>query len=86
MTSLGYRREIDRGVITLQAQVRELATDLAELKGETRTWQEGHDRTHAAEQHDRTAGRRWLIGAGIAGVASMAAVVGLLFDILSHVH
>ena len=81
-----YSREMDRGVVTLQTQVRELAHDLAELKGETRTWQESHDRAHIQENRDRLAGRRWLIATGVAGVASMAAAIGLLIDIAAHVH
>lgn len=82
----GYRREIDRGVITLQAQVRELATDLAELKGKTDAWQEGHDRRHGQDERDRITARRWLIGTGIAGVAAMATAIGLLVDIAAHIH
>lgn len=81
-----YRREIDRGVTTLQAQVRELAADLSELKGETRTWQETHERYHEQDTRDRAAGRRWLIGTGIAGLAAMTAAIGLLIDIASHLH
>lgn len=83
---IGSRRELDRGVTTLQAQVRELAADLHELKGETRTWQQSHDVTHQAEHQARVTGRRWLIGTGIAGIASMTAVVALLLDVLAHVH
>ena len=83
---MGTRRELDRGVITLQAQMRELHTDLAELKGETRAWQQAHTAAHETDQRDRVSGRRWLIGVGIAGVASMSAVAGLLVDVLMHIH
>lgn len=82
----GYRREIDRGVVTLQAQVRELATDLAELKGQTGEWQQAHDRRHGQDERDRVSARRWIIGTGIAGVAAMATAIGLLIDIAAHIH
>lgn len=77
---------MDRGVTILQQQVRELSTDLAELKGETRAWQQGHNQTHESEQRDRVAGRRWLVGIGVAGLASAAAVIGLLVDVVYQVH
>ena len=79
-------RELDRGVTTLQTQVRELAHDLAELKGETRAWQGAHTTTHIQEARDRVAGRRWIIGIAVAGAASMSTVIGLLIDIAAHVH
>jgi hypothetical protein len=81
-----YRREIDRGVVTLQAQVRELAADLSELKGETRTWQNTHDRAHEQEARDRTAGRRWLVGTAIAALVALCTVVGLLISLIAELH
>jgi hypothetical protein len=81
-----YKREIDRGVVTLQAQVREMSADLAELKGQSHEWQQAHDRRHGQDEHDRISARRWIIGTGIAGVAAMATAIGLLVDIAAHLH
>jgi hypothetical protein len=81
-----YRREIDRGVVTLQAQVRELAHDMAELKGETRTWQAAHDTQHQSEARERISGRRWMITTSIAALVGLVAVLGLLIDIASKLH
>lgn len=81
MTS--YRREIDRGVVTLQQQVRELSHDLAELKGETSQWQHDHQVQHDTDLAARTAGRRWLVTTWL---AAMAIVVTLLIAILAKVH
>lgn len=71
-----------RGVIVLQAQVVELVKDMGQMTGAF----EQHQRQHQADARDRVVGRRWLIGTGLAGMASMAAVVTLLVQILSHVH
>ena len=75
-----------RGVTAIQVQITDLVKDLAELKGETRAWQEAHSAAHAQEARDRVMGRRWLIGTGIAGIVAMATAVGLLIDIAAHVH
>lgn len=45
-----------------------------------------HRRVHEQERRDRVSARRWIIGTGLAGVASMSAVIGLLVEILRHVH
>jgi len=80
-----YRREIDRGVTTLQAQMREVAHDLAEFKGETQAWQAAHNLRHTEDSRDRLSGRRWLIATAIAALAAMGTVLGLLIEILGQV-
>lgn len=70
----------------LQQQVRELSTDLAELKGETRAWQIGHNETHTLEERDRVSSRRWVLGFAVAALASLSAMIGLLIDIVYQVH
>lgn len=75
-----------RGIGAIQLQVTELIKDVTELRADTRTWQEGHGRQHAADQRDRVTGRRWLIGTAIAGIVAMAAILGLLLDITSRLH
>lgn len=75
-----------RGVGVLMTQVGELVKDMADMRAETRTWQGQHERHHEQDARDRIAGRRWLIGVGVAGVASMAAMLGLLVDIAGHLH
>lgn len=75
-----------RGVGAIQLQVGELVKDLADMRAETRTWQGQHERSHERDARDRITARRWLIGVGVAGVAAMTTVIGLLIDIASHVH
>lgn len=77
-----YRRDLDRGVVILQQQVRELSRDLAELKGETTAWQAGHTEQHKSDETARISGRRWLITTWL---ACMAIVVTLLVAILARV-
>jgi hypothetical protein len=75
-----------RGVAVIQEQVTELIKDLTELKVENTGWQAGHALEHKQDKRDRVSGRRWLIGIGFAGLASMAAVIGLLEQVLAHIH
>lgn len=77
-------RDGTRGVAVLQAQMTDLAKDLAELKGESRTWQNAHEQQHLSSDRERVAGRRWLVTTAVAGLASMAAVIGLLIDLVAH--
>lgn len=71
-----------RGILTLQAQVVELVKDMGVLTGAFET----HQRQHATDARDRATGRRWLVGTGIAGTATMVAVLTLLVQILGHLH
>lgn len=86
-----------KGVAVVQAQMTDVVKDLAELKTEVNVrfdsaakgelqWHKDHLTMHEQEKRDRVTGRRWLIGTGVAGVASMAAVLALLVDVLHHVH
>jgi hypothetical protein len=62
-----------RGVGVLQMQITDLAKDFA-----------AHEQKHEQAESKRVTGRRWAIGAAIAAVASMCAVLALLADIASH--
>lgn len=75
-----------RGVGILQLQVTEIVADLTQMRADTRAWQTEHERQHEQERRERIVGRRWLVGTGIAGLASMAAVISMLIELLSHVH
>ena len=75
-----------RGVGAIQTQLTDLVKDLAEMKSEMNNRFEAHQRVHDQDHRDRISGRRWLITTGIAGLVSMATVVGLLIEILSKVH
>lgn len=75
-----------RGVGAVQVQVTEIVKDVAALQAELGTRFETHDRQHLQDHKDRIAGRRWLIGTGIAGVATMAGVISLLIEVLSRLH
>jgi hypothetical protein len=75
-----------RGVGAIQLQVAELVKDFGDLRADNRAWQAAHEKQHEQDKQDRVNGRRWLIGIGLAAVASMTAVIGLLLDIASHLH
>jgi hypothetical protein len=75
-----------KGVASLQVQLTELVKDVLELKGDMNTRFTSHEKVHETDVKNRVSGRRWLIGTGIAGILSLATVVGLLFDILTHIH
>lgn len=96
----GWRREIDRvntridtldrdgtrGVGVLQSQLTDLAKDMAELKGESRTWQQTHEHQHQADAAERLSGRRWLVTTAIAALALLITAIGLLVGIVAHMH
>jgi hypothetical protein len=71
-----------RGVAVIAAQVTDVIKDVAELRAELGK----HEDKHVAEERARVAGRRWALGFACAGLASMAAVIGLLLDIAATVH
>lgn len=75
-----------RGVAVVQTQLIDVVKDLTELKAEVNSRFDAHVRVHAQDQQNRVIGRRWLVGIGVAGLASMSAVITLLLDVLSHVH
>jgi hypothetical protein len=64
-----------RGVGVLQIQITDLAKDFA-----------AHEAKHEADESRRSSARRWAWSFAAAGVASMAAVLGLLADIATHLH
>ncbi len=70
----------------LQSQQTEIVKDLAEWRGEQRTWQVTHESRHDQERRDRVTGRRWLVGTGIAGLAALAGLYAMVEQILVHLH
>ena len=66
----------------MQQKVSDLIQQVAELKGEFVS----HEKRHEQNDRERVSGRRWIIATGLAGVASMSAMVALLVDIAQHVH
>lgn len=75
-----------RGVIALQVQLVDLIKDVTEMKVEMNTRFEAHAKVHEVAEQRRIAGRRWLVGSVIGGTAAMATVIGMLLDVLSHLH
>jgi hypothetical protein len=71
-----------RGVAVLASQVTDVIKDVSELRNELGK----HEEKHVAEERARVAGRRWALGFAVAGLASMATVIGLLLDIAATVH
>lgn len=69
----------------LSTQMAEVIKDVAELRGETKLWQQEHDRAHIAAEEARISGRRWLITTGI---AAGVGIIGLypLVILLAHLH
>jgi hypothetical protein len=74
-----------RGVGAIQAQLTDLVKDVTEMKSEMNSRFEAHQRVHDQDHRDRAAGRRWLVGTGIAALMAMVAVLGLLVEILARV-
>jgi hypothetical protein len=75
-----------RGVGIIQNQITDLIKEVAELKQETRAWQTTHETQHEKDERDRTTGRRWLVGTGIAGIGCMIAILGLLVQLAQEIH
>jgi hypothetical protein len=71
-----------RGVGVLSVQVADVIKDVAELRGQLGE----HERKHEQDERARVAGRRWALGFGVAALASLAAMIGLLLDIAATVH
>jgi CHASE3 domain sensor protein len=67
----------------LSTQMAEVIKDIAELRSETRVWQQGHVRAHDAAEVARVTGRRWLITTGI---AAAVALIGLYPLIITLAH
>lgn len=79
-------RDGTRGFGVLQNQIIDLLKDLTELKISLDLFRTTHLAQHEKEVKDRQSGRHWLIGMGIAGIASMSAVGTLIIEVLIKVH
>lgn len=75
-----------KGVAAVQVQLTEVVKDLTELKTDMNARFSAHEKVHSDDHKERVTGRRWLVTVTVAAVASMAAVLALLFDILSKLH
>ena len=75
-----------RGVVGLQAQIVDLVKDVTELKSDLVKRFDAHDLVHKQEARDRVSARRWMVGTAVAGLASMAAVISMLVELMMHVH
>lgn len=81
------QRELTQAVQSAQlsTQLAEVIKDLAELRTETRVWQDRHETAHTAAESARMAGRRWLITTGIAAAIGIAGLYPLVIA-LAHIH
>lgn len=81
------QRELTAAVQSAQlsTQLAEVIKDLAELRTETRVWQDRHARDHTETEKSRVAGRRWLITTGVAAAIGIAGLYPLVIA-LAHLH
>jgi hypothetical protein len=86
-------RDGTRGVLALQAQLTDAIKDMVEIKSDligfktdTAGWFKEHGKQHTQDQRERVSGRRWLVGTAFAGLMAMAAVIGLLIQVVQSVH
>lgn len=81
------QRELTQAVQSAQlsTQLAEVIKDLAELRTETRVWQDRHARDHTETERARMAGRRWLISTGVAAAIGIAGLYPLVIA-LAHIH
>jgi len=81
------QRELAAAVQAAQisTQMTEVIKDVAELRAETRAWQERHTRAHDSAESARQAGRRWLITTGLAAAVGIAGLYPLVIA-LAHLH
>lgn len=75
-----------KGVAVVQAQLLDLTKDVTRLEVEVNKRFDAHDLVHKQESKDRISGRRWIIGMGIAGMSSLAAILAVVLQILVHTH
>jgi hypothetical protein len=71
-----------RGVAVLSTQVADVIHDVAELRVEFAQ----HEQQHRVAEQARIAGRRWAFGYAVALATGLAAVIGLLVNIVYTVH
>ena len=71
-----------RGIGVLQTQIIDLVKDVTDLNTRFDT----HATVHQKEQDDRVKGRRWMAGAVIAALGSLAAILTVVVEILINTH
>lgn len=71
-----------RGVLQLTGQVTELIKDVTAMKLSFST----HELAHEKEKQERRNARRWYVGTVVAGLGGFITVIGLLVDVIRHVH
>jgi hypothetical protein len=74
------------GVAAMAVQVRELATDLGELKSDVAARFQQHLVQHTEDLKARTTARRWMIGTVIGAAAALATVILMLLAVLQRLH
>jgi hypothetical protein len=81
------QRELTQAVQSAQlsTQLAEVIKDLAELRTETRVWQDRHARDHTETEKARVTGRRWLITTGVAAAIGIAGLYPLVIA-LARLH
>lgn len=75
-----------RGIGVVQAQLTDVVKNLAEMKSEVNTRFEAHQRVHDRDEQARVSGRRWMIATTATMLGGLAGVLGLLVEILQHLH
>lgn len=75
-----------RGIGILTTRIDEVVKDVASMQADMIGKFDALTKQRELERKERISGRRWLIGTGVAGVASMSAVITLLVEVLRHVH
>lgn len=74
-----------RGVVAIQVQITDMVKDMTELKLDMGHRFEAVDIKFEDQRQERVSSRRWLVSIGVAGIASMTAVIALLLTILHQV-
>lgn len=74
-----------RGVAGVAIQLTNAISDIAELRADFKDHELEHTKDREAREREHTAARRFRVTATIGAAASVAAVLGVLADIASHV-
>lgn len=75
-----------RGVAGVAIQLANAISDIGELRADFKEHEHEHVKDREQRDRERTTTRRFRITATIGASASVAAVLGVLADIASHVH
>jgi len=75
-----------RGVIVVQERLIELSKKVARMDEQVEARFGLHDKLHETEKQERVTGRRWMIGTAIGVVVALVAMIGLLLNVIAHVH